>query len=225
MPGRGLAYTTPTYASRDPGSHVPTAYGGVPLLLLMTLEDDKRELRKSAAVRRAGVHLESADLAPSALISLNFPCEHNKDTAVVSGFYPYQSEIDVRPLLGKLAGEGWTPSLPVILGKGLPLTFRRWYPGEITISGLWNIPRPSDGAPIVEPDVLLVPMLAFDRNGFRLGYGGGFYDRTLAALKEHRSVIAIGVAYAAQEVYSVPRGQHDLPLDFVMTEEEVIRCG
>ncbi len=144
---------------------------------------------------------------------------------MISGFYPFESEIDVRPLLGKLGGEGWTTALPVIVGKDRALEFRRWYPGEPTVAGRWNIPRPVEDAPVVTPDVLLVPMLAFDRTGFRLGYGGGFYDRTLADLKMRKSVVAIGVAYAAQEVDFVPRGPHDMPLDFVMTEREVMRCG
>jgi 5-formyltetrahydrofolate cyclo-ligase len=192
---------------------------------MMTLEDEKKELRKSATARRADAHLISADSAPNALIILNFPCNPEPGHSVVSGFFPYQSEVDVRPLLGKLASEGWTPSLPVILGKSRPLAFRRWYSGEPTTPGLWNIPRPFDDAPLVEPDVLLVPMLAFDRSGYRLGYGGGFYDRTLADLKTRKSVVAIGVAYAAQEVDSVPQGPYDEPLDYIMTEKEIIRCG
>jgi 5-formyltetrahydrofolate cyclo-ligase len=191
----------------------------------MTLEDKKNDLRKKAATRRAVAHVKSADSAARALIGLDFPCDPEPGFAVISGFFPYQSEIDVRALLGRLASEGWTPSLPVILGKGRPLTFRRWYPGEATISGLWNIPRPLDASPIVEPDVLLVPMLAFDRTGYRLGYGGGFYDRTLADLKTSKSVVAIGVAYAAQEVDSVPHGPYDEPMDYIMTEKEIIRCG
>ncbi len=191
----------------------------------MDLAQEKKILRAKAAERRAEAHLESTDFAPTRLILLDFPCSPKTGQSVVSGFYPYESEIDVRPLLGKLGGEGWTPSLPVIMGKDLPLAFRRWYPGEPTVPGRWNIPRPLEDAPVVSPDVLLVPMLAFDRAGYRLGYGGGFYDRTLADLKPRKPVVAIGVAYAAQEVDFVPRGPHDVPLDFIMTDMEVIRCG
>jgi 5-formyltetrahydrofolate cyclo-ligase len=192
---------------------------------MMDLAQEKKVLRAKAAERRAKAHAEAAETAPTRLISLKFPCTPVTGRAVVSGFYPYESEIDVRPLLGKLGGEGWTPSLPVILGKNLPLEFRRWYPGEPTVPGRWDIPRPMEDAHVVSPDVLLVPMLAFDRAGYRLGYGGGFYDRTLADLKPRKTVVAIGVAYAAQEVDFVPRGPHDVPLDFIMTELEVIPCG
>ncbi len=191
----------------------------------MDLAQDKKILRAKAAERRAIAHAESAKTAPTQLLSLEFPGAPVTGRAVVSGFYPYESEIDVRSLLGKLGGEGWTPSLPVILGKNLPLEFRTWYPGEPTIPGRWDIPRPVEDAPVVTPDILLVPLLAFDRAGYRLGYGGGFYDRTLADLKPRKTVVAIGVAYAAQEVDFVPRGPHDEPLDFIMTELEVIRCG
>jgi 5-formyltetrahydrofolate cyclo-ligase len=192
---------------------------------MMDLTEEKKILRANAADRRAKAHVESAEIAPNRLILLEFPCSPVAGYSVVSGFYPYESEIDVRPLLGKLGLEGWTPSLPVILGKNLPLEFRRWYPGELTVPGRWNIPRPVEDAPVVVPDVLLVPLLAFDRAGYRLGYGGGFYDRTLADLKPRKRVVAIGVAYAAQEVDFVPRGPHDEPLDFIMTDREVIRCG
>ena len=143
----------------------------------------------------------------------------------MSAFFPYQSEIDTRPLLGKLAGEGWTTALPIVIALGEPLIFRRWLSGEPTVPGVWGIPRPMDASPLVEPDVLLVPLMAFDRQGYRLGYGGGFYDRTLEMLRSQKSIIAIGVAYGAQEVDAVPHADHDQALDFIMTEKEVFACG
>jgi 5-formyltetrahydrofolate cyclo-ligase len=91
--------------------------------------------------------------------------------------------------------------------------------------GLWDIPVPPETAPEVIPDVLLVPMLAFDRRGYRLGYGGGFYDRTLEKLRALKKVTAVGVAYHAQMADDVPVGPHDAPLDYVMTEQETFACG
>lgn len=137
----------------------------------------------------------------------------------VSGFKSFADEIDVMPLLARLAREGWRTALPVVVGRGQPLVFRAWAPGEPTVAGAWSIPVPLATAPELEPDVLLVPMLAFDGAGFRLGYGGGFYDRTLAALRAAKPVIAVGVAYGAQEVAHVPRGRHDEPLDWILTEQ------
>ncbi len=154
-----------------------------------------------------------------------FPVAAETGRSVVSAFYPFQSEIDTRSLLGKLAGEGWTTALPIVITLGEPLVFRRWLPGQLTVPGRWGILQPTEDSPVVEPDVLLVPMLAFDRQGYRLGYGGGFYDRTLEMLRAKKQIVAIGVAYAAQEVDSVVRGPHDQPLNFVMTEKEVFKCG
>ena len=101
--------------------------------------------------------------------------------AVVSGFAPLPDELRIWPLLRRLAGSGVALALPVVQGKGLPLLFRAWKPGDSMDSGVWDIPEPKADKPVVEPDILLVPLLAFDRQGWRLGYGGGFYDRTLGA--------------------------------------------
>jgi 5-formyltetrahydrofolate cyclo-ligase len=185
----------------------------------------KKQARTLAAAIRKIAHAQHVDTAPLHLAGHVFPVRPTEACKIVSGFFPYQSEIDTRPLLGKLAGEGWTTCLPIVMGEGLPLQFRRWLPGEPTISGVWGIPRPPDTAPEVEPDVLIIPLLAFDRKGYRLGYGGGFYDRTLEKLHTRKTIIAIGVAYAAQEVDHVPTGEHDQPLDYVMTDKHVIKFG
>jgi 5-formyltetrahydrofolate cyclo-ligase len=137
---------------------------------------------------------------------------------VISGFFPFKNEITVLPLLAKLASEGWTTSLPIVMGEGEALMFRSWMPGEPTRPGVWDIPIPLESAAEVAPDVLLVPMLAFDRRGYRLGYGGGYYDRTLAGLRARKNVIAIGIAYSGQEIAEVPCGAWDEPLDWIMTE-------
>jgi 5-formyltetrahydrofolate cyclo-ligase len=108
-----------------------------------------------------------------------------------------------------------------VLGKNLPLKFRLWTPGEPTIAGVWNIPMPPEAAAEIFPDVVLVPMLAFDKQGYRLGYGGGFYDRTLRQLRARKSIEAIGIAYAAQEIPKVPHGEHDEPLDWILTERGI----
>jgi 5-formyltetrahydrofolate cyclo-ligase len=192
---------------------------------MTSLLDIKAAARKAAAHRRKAAHDLLADVAPILLASHAFPAVPTREQRVVSGFFPYKSEIDVRPLMGKLAGDGWTTCLPVVIGKDEPLLFRRWLPGEPTQPGVWDIPCPPVDAPDVVPQVLLVPMMAFDRRGFRLGYGGGFYDRTLAQLRARRAVLAIGVAYAAQQVDSVPHDSHDQPLDYIMTEKAVFACA
>jgi 5-formyltetrahydrofolate cyclo-ligase len=187
------------------------------------LFDIKKQSRRSARTLRQVAHAQLQETAPLILASHQFPVELKTSHHIVSAFYPYQSEIDTRPLLGKLAGEGWTTCLPIVLGEGLPLQFRRWAPGAPTIPGVWGIPRPPNEADEIDPDVLIIPLLSFDRQGYRLGYGGGFYDRTIEKLRTRKNIIAIGVGYAAQEVDHVPIGAHDQPLDFVMTEKEVIK--
>jgi 5-formyltetrahydrofolate cyclo-ligase len=191
----------------------------------MSMDVKKQEARKHAAKIRNQLHKEHADAAPQLLAGHVFPISPREGASRISAFYPYKSEINTRPLLGRLAGEGWTTALPIVIAVGEPLVFRRWYPGQPTTPGMWDIPQPTEDSPLIEPDVLLVPMLAFDRTGYRLGYGGGFYDRTLALLRAKKSVTAIGVAYAGQEVDSVPRDAHDQPLNFVLTEKEIITCG
>jgi len=185
------------------------------------LTDQKAELRKHAKAHRATLHHEGAALR---LLTHAFPAVAQHGFSCVSGFHPYDSEIDTRPLLGKLAGEGWTTALPVVVAKAQPLLFRRWLPGEPTDIGALKIAVPLASAPLVEPDVLLVPLLAFDKAGYRLGYGGGFYDATLAALRARKKIVAIGVAYAGQEVESVPHEAHDMKLDYVMTEVGLVKC-
>jgi 5-formyltetrahydrofolate cyclo-ligase len=185
----------------------------------------KSDARKRAAIVRKSAHDMMGDVAPLLLAALAFPVVPTREQRVLSAFHPYKSEIDTRPLLGRLAGEGWLTCLPIVVAPDKPLMFRRWMPGQPTVAGAMNIPQPTDDAEEVLPHVLLVPMLAFDRQGYRLGYGGGYYDRTLEMLRKKRPVTAIGVAYAAQQVDSVPRDSHDQPLDFVMTEREVFACG
>jgi 5-formyltetrahydrofolate cyclo-ligase len=191
----------------------------------MLLTDEKRQARGAASKARARAHETDNGKAAGAIASRGLPVALTGDYRSVSAFYPYKSEISTLPLLSRLAGEGWTTALPVVVAPEEPLVFRAWRPGEPTVPGVWDIPVPPEDSPGVVPDVLVVPLLAFDRAGYRLGYGGGFYDRTLARLREIKPVVAVGMAYAAQEVPLVPHDANDQRLDFVMTEAGTIRCG
>ncbi len=193
--------------------------------MIATLPEDKAPARKAAAANRQQAHDAAHETAPLQLAAKPFPASPRQGFNVVSAFYPYRSEIDTRTLLGKLAGEGWKTCLPVVIAAGEPLLFRRWLPGAPTVKGVMNIDCPAEDAETLEPDVLIVPLLAFDRKGYRLGYGGGFYDRTLAKLRAKKTIIAIGAAYSKQEVTQVPHAAHDQPLDFILTEKELITCA
>jgi 5-formyltetrahydrofolate cyclo-ligase len=187
--------------------------------------DQKRRARTAANAQRLQAHKTLGERAGLMLAQHELPITHKDDAYTVSGFYPYQAEINVLPLLARLVSEGWQTALPVVMAKGEPLTFRAWAPGEPTGRGIWDIHIPLETAVELKPDVLLVPMLAFDRRGYRLGYGGGFYDRTLAKLRALGPVHAIGYAYAGQEVDAVPRESYDQPLDWLATEESLRPVG
>jgi 5-formyltetrahydrofolate cyclo-ligase len=140
--------------------------------------------------------------------------------AIIGGFWPMGSEIDTRPLLDALHASGHVIALPVTPPRGQPLIFRPWTPGTAMARGPMGTQHPAEGDPVT-PDWLIIPLLAFDRTGARLGYGGGYYDRTLALL---RGATAIGVAYAAQEIAQVPTGPHDIRLPLIATEHGLIRA-
>lgn len=144
---------------------------------------------------------------------------------VVSGFASLPNELDCIPLLTRLGREGLSLALPLVVGKGQPLTFRSWAPGDAMDAGVWDIPQPKPDKAVVEPDILLVPLLAVDAAGWRLGYGGGFYDRTLAGLRARKPVLAVGLAYQEQVVDAVPHLDYDEPLDWVLTPSGALRCG
>lgn len=189
----------------------------------MDIAEVKRKARTAASKRRAEAHEQLKDTAGIALAERGLPIDI--PAGIVSGFIPYKSEITTIPLMNRLRRHGWQTALPVVIAANEPLVFRAWTPGDELVPGVWDIPIPPETAPEVLPDVLLVPMLAFDRRGYRLGYGGGFYDRSLEKLRALKKVVAVGVAYHAQMVDEVPLGPHDAPLDYVMTEQETFACG
>ena len=144
--------------------------------------------------------------------------------AVVSGFMPIRSEINPLPLMRRCAEAGAQLALPAIAKPGLPLIMRAWNPGDVLVSGQWKIREPSESAPELAPDIMLVPLAAFDRRGHRLGYGAGYYDRTIETARARKKVVTIGIAFAAQEIDRVPVTASDQSLDFVLTEAETIEC-
>jgi 5-formyltetrahydrofolate cyclo-ligase len=140
----------------------------------------------------------------------------------VSAFHPLRDEPDTLGLLSALAKEGFATALPVVVGRGSPLVFRSWRPGDPTRAGAMSIREPLEEAPAVEPDLLFVPLACFDRRGNRIGYGAGYYDRTLSRLRAMKAVHAVGVAYGVCEVAAVPYEAHDQSLDAIVTEQETM---
>ncbi len=186
-----------------------------------SIDAAKSALRCAALARRDALAPEERAAASQALAARAFPLPIEPGV-VVSGFIPLSSEIDIRPLMRTLADAGAKLALPVVVGRGEPLVMRAWAFGEPLESGGWGISEPAASAPEVFPDILLVPLLAFDRSGHRIGYGAGYYDMTITALRAKKPVTAIGVAFAAQEVAQVPTTPRDARLDLVLTERELI---
>jgi 5-formyltetrahydrofolate cyclo-ligase len=143
---------------------------------------------------------------------------------IVSGFAAIRDEIDPAPLMIWLQAEGFRLALPVMQGKGKPLLMRAWAPGDAMNPAAWGIAEPLGDKAAVEPDVVLVPLLAFDSRGYRLGYGGGFYDRTLQRLRKLKPVVAVGLAYDEQRVDAVPVESYDQRLDWVLTPSGPLHC-
>lgn len=146
-----------------------------------------------------------------ALLSEDLPALHRETVAL---YWPFRGELDLRTL----AGDARTCALPVVVARGAPLVFRRWRPGMRLARGVWNIPIPADGEAVV-PDVVIAPLVGFDAGGYRLGYGGGYYDRTLAALQPRPLVIGVGFDAAALE--TIDPQPHDVPMDLIVTESGV----
>lgn len=184
----------------------------------------KRKLRKKAGEKRKALHGELAAVAPGLIAAIGLDFLQLGKPGIVSGFHPYGTEIDCTALLHKLGGEGWTTCLPVVMGPAQPLSFRVWTRDQPLEPGAWDILTPQVDAETVKPDVMLVPLLAFDKSGYRLGYGGGFYDRTIELARSKREVVAVGVAFAGQKVKKVPHGKHDQPLDWMLTEAGAFKC-
>jgi 5-formyltetrahydrofolate cyclo-ligase len=182
---------------------------------------DKAIMRRAALARRDALPAPARAKAAEAIAARAFPLPVPPGT-IVAGFLPMKSEINPIPLMRRLADSGATLALPVVAGRGKPLIMRAWAFGEPLVSGVWGIREPGPEAPEIAPDILLVPLLAFDRTGHRLGYGAGYYDMTIGALRARKPVVAVGIAFAAQEVNSVPISPRDARLDLVLTEREVI---
>jgi 5-formyltetrahydrofolate cyclo-ligase len=181
----------------------------------------KAELRRQALARRDGLPAAERAQAAAAIAERPFPVVVAPGT-IVAGFMPMKSEINPLPLMRKLADAGARLALPVVDGRGKPLIMRAWGVGEPLAAGVWGIREPPPSAPAVAPDILIVPLLAFDRAGHRIGYGAGYYDMTIAALRARKPVTAIGIAFAAQEIERVPATPRDAALDLVLTEREII---
>jgi 5-formyltetrahydrofolate cyclo-ligase len=189
-------------------------------MIQSTSIDAKAALRQQAIAHRDALPPRERQQAAEIIAAHEFP--RAVAGMIVSGFMPLKSEISPLPLMRKVAAAGAQLALPVVAGRGKPLIMRAYAFGDELAAGQWGIRQPKPEALEVAPDILIVPLLAFDRAGHRLGYGAGYYDMTISSLRSRKPVTAIGIAFATQEIDAVPITARDARLDLVLTEREVI---
>ena len=186
--------------------------------------DDKKRVRAVALERRRIAFARHGKDAGRRLAAHGLDFLRIPPGSIVSGFAAIRDEINPAELMSWLHAEGFRLALPVMIAKGQPLLLRSYAPGDAMEAAQWGIAEPMADKPEVEPDVVLVPLLAFDARGRRLGYGAGFYDRTLAKLRARKKVTAVGIAYDELEVDAVPHDSYDQPLDWVLTPSGPRKC-
>jgi 5-formyltetrahydrofolate cyclo-ligase len=183
-------------------------------------DQSKKDLRAAALASRDALSSGQRTVAAEAIATRGLPFEITRGT-IVSGYSPIRSEIDPAPLMRTLSAQGARLALPAVMARGKSLAFRAWSANDRLLLGPLGILEPSPAAAELIPDIMLVPLAAFDRLGHRIGYGAGHYDYTLAHLRKMKPVTAIGLAFAAQEIRAVPALQHDVALDYVLTETQM----
>jgi 5-formyltetrahydrofolate cyclo-ligase len=188
---------------------------------LTETDQTKAALRAAAVALRDALPAAERQAAAATIAARGLPVDVTPG-AIVSGFMPMKTEINPLQLLRKLADAGAQLAMPCIAGRSKPLIMRAWQFGAPLKSGQWGIREPMPDAAEVAPDILIVPLACFDRAGHRIGYGAGYYDMTINALRAKKKVIAIGIGFAVQEIPQVPATERDARLDLVLTEREVI---
>jgi 5-formyltetrahydrofolate cyclo-ligase len=183
---------------------------------------DKKSLRAAAKLRRAALATDHRRAGATAIAAMDWASLIGPPPLIVAAFRSMAEELDTGPLLDRLAFLGYRLCLPVMQGRLQPLLFRAWAPGDAMGTAVWGIEEPTPDKTVLEPDVILAPLLAFDRRGGRLGYGGGFYDLTLRAARPRKPVRVIGLAFSEQEVDAVPLLDYDERLDAVLTPDGLV---
>ncbi len=182
----------------------------------------KSSLRKKLLTKRK--YIENRLEAERSIVEQVTKTFSFKNDDIIAGYLQIKSEASIAPLFTALHHQKHACCMPIVIEKNTPLSFRLWSPQDNNKTGHYNIPEPPTENEAVTPNILFVPLVGFDRQGNRLGYGGGFYDRTLKMLRQKKDILAIGVGFSSQEVDKLPINKHDEQLDFIATEKEVIKC-
>jgi len=189
-----------------------------------SIAERKASLRAEASAIRRKVWLRSGAQARHALAEKGAPFLLAIEASTAAGYFPIRDELDPLPLLDALHKSGWRTGLPVVT-PGPDLIFREWSPGLPLERGKFKLKHPPDASPELSPDIALVPLLAFDIKGNRLGYGAGYYDAALRRLRRGGRIAAIGIGFDEQEFEEIPREPQDEPMDMILTPTRLIACG
>ena len=187
--------------------------------------NNKKDIRSVIRTTRQAVHKKSGREFSNQIKDLFFETQHFMPQSVFAAYYPIGSEVNVRPIIDQLNMMGHLTALPVIPAKDVPLIFRLYKNGDALTKGAFGVPEPQPHMPVMIPDILIIPMLGFNKQGYRLGYGTGFYDRTLQDLRSTKPVKAVGIAYGEQQVDNIPVEDHDQKMDWIITEKEAIKIS
>ena len=189
----------------------------------MSVSDEKKMLRRNAETVRAALALDAPEAGPA--IADHFFCALElAQLLTIAGYIPTRNEADPLPLLTRLRAQGFAVALPRVTAENTELDFHLWPEGAAPARGAFGLQEADRDWPRATPDILLVPLLAFDAEGYRLGYGGGFYDRTLRARRAARAVLAVGIAFSGQKhPAALPRDDYDEPLNWVVTEKDALK--
>lgn len=180
----------------------------------------KSALRQTFLERRAQLAPAAQKESAAKVCEVFFKNVSVPEGAVVAGYWPIRNELDDLPILRELLRRGHSCALPQVAGESSPLVFRAWDEAAPMKAGRYGIMEPAD-SPVVIPDIILVPLLAFDKRGYRLGYGAGFYDRTLAHIRKTAAVFSVGLAYEAQRYGEIPADETDIMLDMIISDQDV----
>jgi len=185
-----------------------------------TVQALRKEKRAELIARRRTLALDERQRDAAHLEQQLLAAVDLRKIAVLGFYWPIRGELDLRDVAARHVEAGGTAALPVVVAKNAPVEFWQWQPGAAMQRGFWNIPVPAERR-VVTPDALLIPLVGYDAAGFRLGYGGGYYDRTLAALKARP--LRVGVGYDESEIPTIHPQPHDLPMDLIVTQRRVLR--
>jgi 5-formyltetrahydrofolate cyclo-ligase len=184
------------------------------------IQEWRRSQREALQQRRLALGRDDRERRTALVIALLRQHVPELDGASIAFYWPFKGEMDFRGLAATLHAAGARLSLPVVVGKARPLEFWRWEPGAKLARGVWGIPVPAERV-LERPDVVIVPLLGFDDAGYRLGYGGGYYDRTLAAMQPRPFTVGVGLELG--RLATIQPQAHDIPLDVVVTESGIVR--